>query len=382
MSPTSFVYSTQSFFEIVPEPRSTSRTVGRHSSAPSRPRRRDSPAVWKYALSLFRRTRWPLPGRAARLARPRRPCGSREPAMTTADPAIPAPGRLRTYASFVRFEHTLFSLPLILAGVFSVAGEAMPATRWLLVALAAVGARTAAMTLNRVIDRRHDARNPRTSTRELPAGRMKLAEAVGLLIVSAAVYVAACAALGPWYLSVSVVPFAVFAAYPYLKRFTPLCHAGVGLALALAPLAGFAAAHPSLAHSGPAIALAVFALCWVTGFDIIYATLDEASDRANGIHSMVVWLGRVRALRVSWALHVVAMASLAWGAWSIAAAGSTPASGWLTLAVVGFGGTVTLLWLEQRWAEDVNLAFFKTNVAVGFVVLVTVLAARMASGGF
>ena len=302
--------------------------------------------------------------------------------MTTADPAIPAPGRLRTYASFVRFEHTLFSLPLILAGVFSVVGQAMPAARWALVAVAAVGARTAAMTLNRVIDRHHDARNPRTRTRELPAGRMKLAEAVLLLAVSIAVYVAACAALGPWYLSVSAVPFAVFAAYPYLKRFTPLCHAGVGAALALAPLAGFAAAHPALEGSAPALAIAAFALCWVTGFDIIYATLDEASDRANGIHSMVVWLGRARALRVSWALHVVAMASLAWGVWTIATSRAAPAPLWLALTAAGFAGTVALLWLEQRWAEDVNLAFFKTNVAVGFLVLATVLAARMASGGF
>jgi len=302
--------------------------------------------------------------------------------MTTADPAIPAPGRLRTYASFVRFEHTLFSLPLILAGVFTVAGQSMSAARWALVAVAAVGARTAAMTLNRVIDRHHDARNPRTRTRELPAGRMKLAEAIGLLLVSVAVYAAACAALGPWYLRVAIVPFAVFAAYPYLKRFTPLCHAGVGTALALAPLAGFAAAHPALDHTGPALALALFALCWVTGFDIIYATLDEASDRANGIHSMVVWLGRTRALRVSWALHVVAMAALAWGTWSIAMSTGAPVTAWLVVTVAGFAGTVTLLWLEQRWAENVNLAFFKTNVVVGFLVLATVLAARLASGGF
>ena len=302
--------------------------------------------------------------------------------MTTADPAIPAPGRLRTYASFVRFEHTLFSLPLILAGVFTVAGQSMSAARWALVAVAAVGARTAAMTLNRVIDRHHDARNPRTRTRELPAGRMKLAEAIGLLLVSVAVYASACAALGPWYLRVAIVPFAVFAAYPNLKRFTPLCHAGVGTALALAPLAGFAAAHPALDHTGPALALALFALCWVTGFDIIYATLDEASDRANGIHSMVVWLGRTRALRVSWALHVVAMAALAWGTWSIATSTGAPVTAWLVVTVAGFAGTVTLLWLEQRWAENVNLAFFKTNVIVGFLVLATVLAARMASGGF
>ena len=288
---------------------------------------------------------------------------------------------MRTYASFVRFEHTLFSLPLILAGVFSVAGPALSLARWFLVAVAAVGARTAALSLNRVIDRRLDAWNPRTASRELPSGRMSLTEALALLVFSTAVYVAACAALGSWYLQIAIVPLAVFAIYPYLKRFTPLCHVGVGAALALAPLAGFAAAHPDLRGSSSALALAVFALGWVTGFDVIYATLDEASDRANGVHSMVVWLGRARALQVSWALHLVAMAALLWAASQVAFAQGAPAPLWAALTTVCFAGTMTLLWLEQRWAEDVNLAFFKTNVVVGFLVLATVLCARMAGGG-
>lgn len=302
--------------------------------------------------------------------------------MTTANPAIPAASRLRTYASFVRFEHTLFSLPLILAGVFSVAGPALAPLRWLLIAVAAVGARTAAMTLNRVIDRHIDARNPRTQVRELPAGKMKLAEAIVLLVVSTGVYIAACAALGPWYVQVAIVPFAVFAIYPYLKRFTPFCHVGVGAALALAAPAGFAAAHPTLDGSLASMLVGGVALLWVTGFDIIYATLDEAFDRAHGVHSMVVWLGRERALRVSWVLHLAAMALHAAALWVIAHANGAPQPVWLAVAAAGFVGTVVLLWLEQKWAEDVNLAFFKTNVWVGFLVLGTVLAARMASGGF
>src|SRR2546425_8856369 len=160
--------------------------------------------------------------------------------------------RVRTYASFVRFEHTLFSLPLILAGVFSAPGPALAASRWALIAVAAVAARTAAMGLNRLIDRRIDALNPRTWQRELPSGRMRSFEAWALLAASGAAYLAACAALGPWYLRVSPVPLLVFTIYPYLKRFTVLCHFGVGAALALAPLAGYAAAHPDLAHPGPA----------------------------------------------------------------------------------------------------------------------------------
>ncbi len=298
--------------------------------------------------------------------------------------ALPAraDSKLRTYASFVRFEHTLFSLPLILAGVFSAAGPALSAARWSLVAVAAVGARTAAMAINRIVDRELDARNPRTRVRELPSGKMKLAEAWGLLLASAAAYVAACAALGPWFLKVAIVPLAVFTLYPYLKRFTPLCHFGVGAALALAPLAGFAAAHPDLAAWEPAVALALFALCWVSGFDIIYATLDEASDVANGVHSMVVRVGREAALRVSWLLHLAAAFALAWAAWRLLGSAAALASAWGVLALAAYAGAVALLYLEQRWAEDVNLAFFKTNVWVGALVLVVVLAARAANGGF
>ena len=290
--------------------------------------------------------------------------------------------RLRTYASFVRLEHTLFSLPLLLAGVFSAPGPALPAGRWALIAIAAVGARTAAMALNRLIDRRLDALNPRTRARELPAGRMKMAEAVALLAASIAAYVAACAALGPWFLRVSPIPLAVFALYPYLKRFTPLCHFGVGVALALAPLAGFAAAHPGLERFGPALWLAGFALTWVSGFDIIYATLDEESDRALGVRSLVVWLGRRQALAVSAALHAASFACLAMGALAVLAAGPGPAPGTVAALAATVLATGCLLWLEQRWAEDVNLAFFKVNIFVGFGVLASVLVARAAAGGF
>ena len=291
--------------------------------------------------------------------------------------------RLRTYASFVRFEHTLFSLPLILAGAFSVPGPAMSAARWSLVAVAAVGARTAAMALNRIIDRRLDALNPRTRERELPAGRMKLAEAWALLAASGAAYVAACAALGPWFLRVSPLPLAVFTLYPYLKRVTPFCHFGVGAALTLAPLAGFAAAHPGLEEWRPAVALSLFALLWVSGFDIIYATLDEAFDRAHGVRSMVSWLGRTRALRVSWALHLAAGAALLWLFWHLLDhAGLEVVSLWGALTLALLVTVFILFYLEQKWAEDVNLAFFKTNVWVGFAVLALVLAGRMWDGGF
>jgi 4-hydroxybenzoate polyprenyltransferase len=294
-------------------------------------------------------------------------------------PSFAVGERLRTYASFVRFEHTLFSLPLLLAGVFSAPGPALAWSRWALIVVAAVGARTAALAINRLVDRRLDALNPRTAARELPAGRMKLIEAWALLLASGAAYLAACAALGPWYVKVSWVPLLVFTVYPYLKRFTPFCHVGVGTALALAPLAGYAAGHPDLASPTVALWLSGFTLAWVSGFDVIYATLDEGSDRAHRVRSMVAWLGRARALRVSAVLHLLAWACAALAVVELARLGpASPAAllpGVVLLAAVG-----ALLYLEQQWAEDVNLAFFKVNVAVGFAVLAMVLAVRAASG--
>jgi 4-hydroxybenzoate polyprenyltransferase len=303
--------------------------------------------------------------------------------MTSAS-AIPSPvSKLRTFGSFVRFEHTLFSLPLVLAGVFSSPGAGLGLTRWALIAIAAVGARTAAMAMNRLIDRKLDALNPRTRGRELPTGAIRTPEALMLLIASAAAYLAACAALGHWYLAVSPIPLAVFAIYPYLKRWTPFCHFGVGAALALAPLAGYAAAHPDLARPEVALWLALFALLWVSGFDIIYATLDESFDRESGVHSMVAWLGRERALKVSGFLHRAAALSLVPAVVSLLhlvpeGPFSKPVPAVASLLLLT--AVAALLALEQRWAEHVNLAFFKVNVWVGFAVLALVLVARSAAG--
>ena len=302
--------------------------------------------------------------------------------MATLSAATATPlQRLRTYGSFVRFEHTLFSLPLILAGVFSVPGPPLTLGRWMLIAVAAVGARTAAMALNRLIDRRLDALNPRTRARELPAGRIRSAEAWLLLGASVAAYLAACAALGPWFLEVAAIPLVVFAGYPYLKRFTPLCHFGVGAALGLAPLAGFAAAHPDLAHSASAWWLAAFALAWVSGFDIIYATLDEDFDRSHRVRSMVETLGRPAALRLAGVLHALAFACLVGAALPLLRGLPAPPA-WAWPAVgTALAAAGILLYLEQRWAENVDLAFFKVNVFVGLAVLAMVLVAR-AAGGF
>ncbi|MGH7544473.1 MAG: UbiA-like polyprenyltransferase [Gemmatimonadota bacterium] len=277
------------------------------------------------------------------------------------DPA----GRVRTWGRFLRFEHTLFSLPTLFAGVVLGAGLRPPARLLLLVLVAGVGARTAAMGLNRVIDRRIDAGNPRTATRELPSGAIGLGEAWALIAAGALAYLTAAWLLDPLCFVLAPVPLAVFVLYPYLKRVTPWCHLGVGLALSMAPLGGWFAARISFEDVGPALLLAGFTLGWVAGFDVLYATLDEAHDRSAGIQSLPARYGRRAALR---AIRVLTM-----GAWALLATLVVWRLAWPAALPPLLAVGALLAW-EQRRADDLDLAFFRINVAVGFAALATVAA--------
>ena len=275
--------------------------------------------------------------------------------------------RVATWASFVKFEHTLFSLPMLYAGAVVAAG-AFPEPRTALWILGAgTGARTAAMGLNRIIDRNIDARNPRTDVRELPRGAMKLAEAGGIVVGGLALYLVSCFMLSPFALALSPVPLVAFVVYPYMKRFTSLAHFGVGAALAFAPLGGFVAVTASTADSAAALWLAGFTLFWVAGFDIIYATLDIDFDRAEGLKSLPVRLGRRPALAVSMGAHLLAVGCLV-GLFVEDLSGG--------LAIAGIVATGVVLAAEHWLAERVNLAFFQLNIIVGFLVFGVVLAGK------
>jgi 4-hydroxybenzoate polyprenyltransferase len=289
--------------------------------------------------------------------------------MSTLTPAAASlAGRARTYARFVKIEHALFSLPLILAGAWLAAphGTSWATLGW--IALAGTGARTAALALNRLLDRAIDARNPRTRVRELPSGAMSVAEGWGVAIAGAAAYAIAAGQRNPLCLALAPVPLVVFALYPLLKRFTPLCHFGVGAALALSPLGGYLAFTPDLGaalrDAGP---LALFTLFWVAGFDLIYATLDVDFDRAHGVRSLPAAIGVPSALNVSRACHALGLAVLA--AWALTRWPTPAVAG--ALALVGLG----LAW-QQKKADDVDLAFFRINAGLGFVVLAVVLAGQ------
>lgn len=261
--------------------------------------------------------------------------------------------------NFVKFEHTLFTLPLIYSGLL-LASPGFPSVRLLLLVMAAaVGARTTAFALNRIIDRNIDKRNPRTAMRELPSGRMNLAEAVGVLAAGGVLYFGVAALISSFCLILSPVPLLIFIGYPFMKRFTVLAHFGVGLGMSMAPLGGWFAASPSFNTMLPPTLLCLFTVFWGAGFDIIYATLDEDFDRRENLYSFVSKFGKSRALAYSAAFHVIGFACLV--SLFLTTIRTFYALPFLIL-------TGVLLWVEQRQAANIELAFFRINIVLGFVV--------------
>ena len=272
---------------------------------------------------------------------------------------------MKRFASFVKLEHTLFSLPLIYSGVMLAAGDRIPSAGLLVLVLgAATGARTVAFALNRMIDRHIDARNPRTAVRDLPSGRMTLGEALGVMTAGLLLYFGSAYLISMFCFLLSPIPLVVFVVYPLMKRFTPLAHFGVGMGLAMGPLGGWFAVSPSLESAEQPLLLSLFTLFWVAGFDIIYATLDEEFDRKESLYSFPSRFGRPRALRYAGLFHLAAFLLLT-ALFAVARLSLTA----LPLLLV----TGLLLYLEQRKSQDVELAFFRINAVAGFAVLLMIV---------
>lgn len=225
--------------------------------------------------------------------------------------AIPSPGlgaRLAIVLEMIKFEHTIFALPFAFLGMI-LAAEGWPTWRtvfWIVVAM--VGARSAAMAFNRLADRHLDAANPRTAERALPAGRLSPAFVVAFVAASAGLLVVAAWQLDPLALALSPVALGIVFLYSYTKRFTAVCHLVLGLALAGAPVGAWIAVRGDVAWTPVVVGSAV--LCWVAGFDVLYALQDREFDRVAGLHSIPARFGVTGALWISGILHLVMLGLL------------------------------------------------------------------------
>ena len=216
------------------------------------------------------------------------------------------------YVNFVKLPHTLFALPFALLGLL-VASRQHPVTWWTLalVVLAFTCARFVALGFNRIADRDLDAKNPRTRARELPAGRLTLAQAWAAVLAAAALFLWAAWALNPLCFALAPVALVFISGYSYAKRFTRWSHLWLGLADGIATPAGYLAVTGR--WSEPWWLLVVGALAvtfWVGGFDVFYALQDEDFDRAERLEALVVRLGRRRAIGAAKVLHGLALIAL------------------------------------------------------------------------
>ncbi|MEE8193073.1 MAG: UbiA-like polyprenyltransferase [Gemmatimonadales bacterium] len=283
---------------------------------------------------------------------------------------------LLRYVNFVKLPHTVFALPFAFLGVVYASFYAPVTLRQgVLVLVAFTAARFAAMGFNRIVDRRYDALNPRTRFRELPAGRLTLAQAVVSVVVAAAAFVAAAALLNPICLMLSPAALAWILFYSYTKRVTPLSHLWLGMGLGIAPAAGYLAVTGSWSDPWwilPVVALAV--MSWVGGFDIFYALPDESFDREHGLKSAVVLLGQRHSILLAKLLHAVTIAML------VVFGMATPFGTWYYIGVLV--ASLILMWEHQLVKPGdlsrLDAAFFRMNGIMSIVVFGFALGDRIA----
>jgi 4-hydroxybenzoate polyprenyltransferase len=275
---------------------------------------------------------------------------------------------LRTTLEMIKFSHTIFALPFaLLSAVFAAGGWPDVATL-VKILLAMVGARSAAMAHNRLVDREIDAANPRTAARALPSGALSIAYVRIFLVVSVAVFVAAAASLNRLTLLLSPVALALLFLYAYAKRFTSLSHLVLGLCLAMAPVGAWIAVRGNLSTAAILLGLAV--LFWTAGFDVIYSLQDEEHDRQIGLRSLPAKLGSRGALVLSAVFHGIMVALLV-AVWRLTG------SGWLF--GIGVAATAAALLYQHAIVRPgdlsrVNAAFFTANGFVSMALAVCGIA--------
>lgn len=280
---------------------------------------------------------------------------------------------VKNYLSLIRFSHTIFAMPFAMIGFFlgirqypMNSGHAVYIL--VLVVLCMIFARSAAMAFNRWLDVKFDALNPRTAIREIPRGIISKSSALRFVIFNCLAFIVCTWFINPLCFWLSFVALAVVLGYSYTKRFTPLCHLVLGLGLSLAPIGAYLAVTGRFALLPLLFSFAV--VCWVSGFDIIYALQDEEFDRLQELYSMPSWLGKARALRISEILHLLSALFVVW-------AGMDGGSGWWYWAGVAvFMGMLIYQHtiVKPNDLSRVNLAFMTANGIASVIFAVFVIA--------
>ena len=275
---------------------------------------------------------------------------------------------MKTLFSLIKIEHTLFALPLAFTGAVLGGRGWPPMLVLLLMAVAFTAARASAMAFNRIADRHLDAQNPRTADREIPSGALSVPRVLLLIIVSIVVFLTASWTINP--LCGKLAPFAlvVLLGYSYTKRFTPFCHYLLGLALGIAPVAGWIAVTGTIAL--PPMVLGLGVIFWTAGFDTLYACQDVEFDRHMGLHSIPARLGTKNALKVAALSHMAAFLLFI-----LAGALSSLGVGFYLFSIIT--GTL-LIWEHQLITPNdltrIDIAFFKVNSLVSGSLLLAVIA--------
>lgn len=281
----------------------------------------------------------------------------------------PATSTVASFLRLVAIEHSVFALPFAYLAALAAMSAEGGGVRWgklLLITIAMVGARTFAMAVNRIVDRGIDARNPRTSGRELVTGAVSVrtawvgsAVALGVFLVAAGALNTLCLTLAPF----ALVPLTV---YPYAKRWTNWPHAVLALAQLVGPVGAWLGVTGTLAGSGTAWVLGAAVGLWIGGFDLIYACQDAEVDRRIGVHSVPARYGVAFALRLSMAVHTVTFGLFVWF-------GALVGLGWLWwigLVVAAAAFVYEHAIVRPGDLSRVNRAFFTTNGFVGIALFV------------
>ncbi|MGH3013448.1 MAG: UbiA-like polyprenyltransferase [Gaiellaceae bacterium] len=274
----------------------------------------------------------------------------------------------RLFLSLVKFEHTIFALPFAYIGAFLAVDGVPSAADLLWITVAMVGARSLAMALNRLIDARIDARNPRTAGRELPRGALRPWHVVLFSLGSLAVFLVAVFQLAPIVRWLWPIPVLAFVAYPYLKRVTWLSHAWLGAVDGLAPVGAWAAITNELPWEAWLLGAAV--AVWVAGFDILYALFDLDFDRAHGLHSLPARFGPRAAFAAARACHVATVGFLVLAGLGL----DVDVLYWLGVAAVGALLAYEHSLVSPADTRRLDAAFFTLNGVISVTFFAFVLA--------